>query len=54
MVGRLARGLAAGKADPEMKGPGVVIGWALVQRAPAGVAGEQSDVEDDSIPPGDV
>jgi len=37
-----------------MKGPGVVIGWALVQRAPVGVAGEKSDVEDDSIPPGDV
>jgi len=37
-----------------MKGPGVVIGWALVQRAPVGAAGEKSDMEDDSIPPGDV
>ena len=37
-----------------MKRPSVVIGWALVQRAPVGVAGEKSDVEDDSIPPGDV
>lgn len=37
-----------------MKGAGVTIGWSLLQRAPAGVAGEKADVEDDSIPPGDV